>query len=41
MTADKLGGDRLHHAAEIEHARFFRHPGVKDDLEQQVAKFFA
>ena len=41
MTADELGGDRLHHSAEIEHARFFGHPGVKDDLEQEVAEFFA
>ena len=41
MAADKLGGDRLDHAAEIEHARLFRHPRVKDDLQQQVAEFLA
>ena len=41
MAADELGGDRLDHAAEIEHARLFRHAGVKDDLQQQVAEFLA
>ena len=41
MAADELGGDRLDHAAEIEHARLFRHPRMKDDLQQQVAEFLA
>ena len=41
MAADELGGDRLHHAAEIEQARLFRHARMKDDLQQQVAELLA
>ena len=39
MPADQLGGDRLDHVAEIERALLLRHAGVKDDLQQQIAKF--
>src|SRR6185312_14560653 len=41
MTADELGGYRLDHSLEIEQARLFRHAGVKDDLQQEVAEFLA
>ena len=41
MTAHELGRDGLDDAAEIKQARLFRHAGVKDDLQQQVAEFLA
>ena len=41
MAADQLGGDRLDDVAEIEQARLLRHPGVEDDLQQEVAEFVA
>ena len=41
MTAYELGRDRLDDAVEIEQARLFRHAGVKDDLQQEVAEFLA
>ena len=39
MAADHLGGDGLDHIAEIEQSGFFRHAGVKHDLEQEIAQF--
>ncbi len=41
VAADELGGDRLDDAAEIKQPRLFRHAGVKDDLQQEVAKLLA
>ena len=41
MTAHELGGDGFDDAAEIKQARLFRHAGVKDDLQQKVAKLLA
>ena len=41
MTPHELGGDGFDDAAEIKQARLFRHAGVKDDLQQKVAKLLA
>jgi hypothetical protein len=41
MAADQLRGDRLDYAAEIELLRLLRHPGVKHDLQQEIAKLVA
>jgi len=41
MTANELGGDGLDDTAEIKQARLFRHAGVKDNLQQEVAKLVA
>ena len=41
MAADEFGGDGLNDAAKIKQASLFRHAGVKDDLQQQVAKLLA
>ena len=39
MAADHLGRDRLDDIAEGEHASFFGHTGMKDDLQEEVAEF--
>ena len=41
MAANELFGDRLHDAAEIELARLLGHPGVEDDLQQEIAELIA
>ena len=41
MAPDQLGGDGLHHAAEIERALFLRHLRMEHDLQQQIAQFLA
>ncbi len=41
MPPDHLARDRLDHVAECERALFFRHPGVKHHLQQEVAEFVA
>src|SRR5271154_4444782 len=41
MPTDQLGGDRLDHVAEFEAALLFRHTGVEDDLQQEIAEFVA
>jgi hypothetical protein len=38
MAADQLGGQRLDDVAEGKGALLFGHPGMKNDLQQQVAQ---
>src|SRR5271166_1612137 len=38
MATDKLGCYRLDHAAEVEQSCLLRHPGMKGDLQKQVAE---
>src|SRR5579863_4420884 len=39
MAADQFGGDRLDDVAKVEMPFFLGHLRMKDDLQQQVAKF--
>ena len=41
MPTDELFGDRGHDVAEIECALLLGHPGVKHDLQEQVAQLVA
>src|ERR1700735_4686705 len=41
MSAHELGGDGFDDAAEIKQAGLFRHAGMKDDLQQKIAKLLA
>ena len=41
MAADHLARDRLDHVAEGKGVLLFRHAGVIDDLQQEVAEFLA
>src|ERR1700685_840426 len=41
MSAQEFACDGLDDAAEIKQARLFRHAGVKDDLQQKIAKLLA
>ena len=41
MAADHLARDRLNHVAEGKGVLLFRHAGVIDDLQQEVAQFLA
>ena len=41
MTADHLPCDRLDHVAEGKGVLLFRHAGVIDDLQQEIAQFLA
>jgi hypothetical protein len=40
MAADKLLSNRLYDIAEGERVLFLGHPGVKYDLQQEIAEFF-
>ena len=41
VPPDQLFGDGLDHVAEVERALLLGHPGVEDDLQQQVAQLLA
>src|SRR3984957_1823902 len=41
MSAHEVGGDVVDDAAEIKQSGLFRHAGMKDDLQQKVAKLLA
>ena len=41
MPADEFLGDGLNDVAEIERPLFLRHPGMKYDLQEEIAEFFA
>ena len=41
MPPDHLAGDRLNHIAKCKRILLFRHAGVVNDLEQEIAEFFA
>lgn len=38
MAAHQFSGDRFHDVAKIEGALLLRHPGVENDLQQQIPK---
>src|SRR5262249_25529187 len=39
VPAHQLGGDCFDHVGKIEGALLLRHPGMEDDLQQEVAEF--